>query len=209
MCLDSNRGRGEQLPGPTSKASKPRPAGVKRKRASTRYSSNKDLPSWKSDQPTGFFRAPAKPVVQPQRAAPSAEPALQVIHGDSEWMQGRGPRALTTLGWLMTVKGKPKPHGHWTDKALRITPRCPLAGLKADMVANQGSVRETTVLGNGVVHRVLPPKGPERRYKRCLWLYVEHRRETNKKAQKRRLGINVNLTYEDVSHSYKLGYNRG
>ena len=138
MCLDSNRGRGEQLP--TSKASKP--AGVKRKRASTRYSSNKDLPSWKSDQPTGFFRAPAKPVVQPQRAAPSAEPALQVIHGDNEWMQGRGPRALTTLGSLMTVKGKPKPHSHWTDKVLRITPQCPLAGLKADTVANQGSVRQ-------------------------------------------------------------------
>ena len=30
--------------------------------------------------------------------------------------------------------------------------------------------------------RVLPPKGSERRYKRSLWLDVEHPRETNKIA---------------------------
>ena len=40
--------------------------------------SNRGLPSWKSDQPTGVPRAPAKPIVQPQRAAPSAEPAMQI-----------------------------------------------------------------------------------------------------------------------------------
>ncbi len=75
-----------------------------------------------------------------------------------------------------------------------------MAGLKADTVANQGSVRETVtvtaVLGNGVVHVCFHPKDPNdamfKLYKRSLWLDVEHRRETNK-AQKRRLGINVNL----------------
>jgi hypothetical protein len=53
-------------------------------------------------------------MVQPQRAAPSAEPALQIIHGDSEWMQGRRLRGLITLGWIMPVpvEGKPKPLGH-------------------------------------------------------------------------------------------------
>ena len=42
-------------------------------------------------------------MVQPQRAALSAEPALQirVTHGDSDWMQGRGPRGLITLGRIM------------------------------------------------------------------------------------------------------------
>ncbi len=69
-CLsDSNRG--EQLATPNAG----KQAGGKRKRApSTRYSENKLLPSWKSDQPTGVLRAPFKPMVQPQLAAPSAEP---------------------------------------------------------------------------------------------------------------------------------------
>ena len=111
----------------------------------------------------------------------------------------------------MTVKGKPKPHGHWTDKVLRITPRCPLAGLKADTVANQGSVRETAVLGNGVVHVCFHPKpeDPNDATKGvCGWTWSTAVKPT--KAQKRRLGINVNLAYAaDISHSYKLGYNRG
>ena len=102
-CLsDSNRG--EQLATPNAG----KQAGCKRKRApSTRYSENKQLPSWKSDQPTGVLRAPAKPMVQPQLAAPSAEPALKLVHGDNDWMQGRGPQGLITLGWIMPVKGKP------------------------------------------------------------------------------------------------------
>jgi hypothetical protein len=29
---------------------------------------------------------------QPQLAAPSAEPALKMIHGDNDWMQGRSPQ---------------------------------------------------------------------------------------------------------------------
>ena len=74
-CL-SNSNRGEQLATPDSGNQ----AGGKRKRASsTRYSENKQLPSWKSDQPTGVLRAPAKPMVQPQLAAPSAEPALLLL----------------------------------------------------------------------------------------------------------------------------------
>ena len=79
LCLsDSNR---EQLATPAGKQ-----AGSKRKRASsTRYTSNKELPSWTSDQPTGVLRAPAKPMDQPQLAAPSAEPALKMIHGDNDW----------------------------------------------------------------------------------------------------------------------------
>ena len=155
-CLsDSNRG--EQLATPNAG----KQAGCKRKRApSTRYSENKQLPPWKSDQPTGVLRAPAKPMVQPQLAAPSAEPALKLVHGDNDWMQGRGPQGLITLGWIMPVKGKPKPLGHWTEKVLRITPRCPLAGFKADSVANQGSVREKAILGNGVVHVCFHPKDP-------------------------------------------------
>ena len=159
LCLsDSNRG--EQLATPNAG----KQAGVKRKRApSTRYSENKQLPSWKSDQPTGVLRAPAAPatpMVQPQLAAPSAEPALKIIHGDNDWMQGRGPQGLITLGWVMPVKGKPKPSGHWTEKVLRITQRCPLAGLKADLVANQGSVREKAILGTGAVHVCFHPKDP-------------------------------------------------
>ena len=128
LCLsDSNR---EQLATPAGKQ-----AGSKRKRASsTRYTSNKELPSWTSDQPTGVLRAPAKPMDQPQLAAPSAEPALKMIHGDNDWMQGRSR-------WIMPVKGKPKPLGLWTEKVLRITQRRPLAGLNADLVANQGSMR--------------------------------------------------------------------
>ena len=156
LCLsDSNRG--EQLATPNAG----KQAGVKRKRApSTRYSENKQLPSWKSDQPTGVLRAPAKPMVQPQLAAPSAEPALKIIHGDNDWMQGRGPQGLITLGWVMPVKGKPKPSGHWTEKVLRITPRCPLAVLKPDTVVNQGSVRQAANLGKGVVHVCFHPKDP-------------------------------------------------
>ena len=74
--------------------------------------------------------------------------------------------------------GQAEAGGHWTEKDLRITQRCPLAGLKADLVANQGSVREKAILRNGRT-RVLPPKGSERRFKRSLWLDVEHPRETN------------------------------
>ena len=70
-------------------------------------------------------------MVQPQLAAPSAEPALKIIHDDNDWMQGCGPQRLrlVTLGWIMPVEGnlKPKSSGHWTDKVLRITPRCYLA----------------------------------------------------------------------------------
>ncbi len=62
LCLsDSNR---EQLATPNLNAGKQ--AGSKTKRASsTRYTSNKELPSWTSDQPTGVLRAPAKPMDQP------------------------------------------------------------------------------------------------------------------------------------------------
>jgi hypothetical protein len=54
-----------------------------------------ELPSWTrtSDQPTGVLRrAPAKPMDQPQLAAPSAEPALKMIHGenDSDWTRKLG-----------------------------------------------------------------------------------------------------------------------
>ena len=194
-CLsDSNRG--EQLATPNAG----KQAGCKRKRApSTRYSENKQLPSWKSDQPTGVLRAPAKPMVQPQLAAPSAEPALKLVHGDSDWMQGRGPQGLITLGWIMPVKGKPKPLGHWTDsaeKVLRITPRCPLAGFKADSVANQGSVTEKAILGNGVVHVCFHPKDPNDASKGvCGWTWSTPVKPT--KSQSKRLGINANLAYAD------------
>ena len=111
-------------------------------------------------------------MVQPQLAAPSAEPALKLVHGDNDWMQGRGPQGLITLGWIMPVKGKPKPLGHWTEKVLRITPRCPLAGFKADSVANQGSVREKAILGNGVVHVCFHPKDPNDASKGvCGWTW--------------------------------------
>ena len=189
-CLsDSNRG--EQLATPNAG----KQAGAKRKRApSTRYSENKQLPSWKSDQPTGVLRAPAKPMVQPQLAAPSAEPALKIIHGDNDWMQGRGPQGLITLGWIMPVKGKPKPLGHWTEKVLRITQRCPLAGLKADLVANQGSVREKAILGNGVVHVCFHPKDPNDATKGvCGWTWSTPVKPT--KSQTKRLGMNVNLAF--------------
>ena len=72
----------------------------------------------------------------------------------------------------MPVKGKPKPLGHWTEKVLRITQRCPLAGLKADLVANQGSVREKAILGNGVVHVCFHPKDPNDASKGvCGWTW--------------------------------------
>jgi hypothetical protein len=62
-------------------------------------------PGSRTSQPESLRRAPAnlKPMVQPQRAALSAEPALQirVTHGDSDWMQGQGPRGLITLGRIM------------------------------------------------------------------------------------------------------------
>jgi hypothetical protein len=84
------------------------------------------------------------------------------MSGDNDWMQGLSPQGLITLGWIMPVKGKPKPFDHWTQKVLRITPRCPLAGFKADLVANQGSERqpEAAVLGRGVVHVCFHPKDP-------------------------------------------------
>jgi hypothetical protein len=89
---DRDATRGEQRATPNAS----KQAGGKKKRtASTRYHSNTELPSWKSDQPTGVVRAPAKPTVQPQRAAaPSAEPAQKIIHGETEWMQGRSLQGL-------------------------------------------------------------------------------------------------------------------
>ena len=192
LCLsDSNR---EQLATPAGKQ-----AGSKRKRASsTRYTSNKELPSWTSDQPTGVLRAPAKPMDQPQLAAPSAEPALKLIHGDNDWMQGRSPQGLVTLGWIMPVKGKPKPSGHWSEKVLRITPRCPLAVLKPDTIVNQGSVRQKAVLGKGVVHVCFHPKDPNDAAKGvCGWTWSTTVKPT--KMQRQKLGINANLVYaEDV-----------
>ena len=147
-----------------------------------------------ADQPTGVLRAPAKPMVQPQLAAPSAEPALKIIHGDNDWMQGRGPQGLITLGWIMPVKGKPKPLGHWTEKVLRITQRRPLAGLKADLVANQGYVREKAILGNGVVHVCFHQKDPNDATKGvCGWTWSTPVKPT--KSQTKRLGMNVNLAF--------------
>ncbi len=127
-------------------------------------------------------------MVQPQCAALSAEPALQTIHGDNDWMQSRGLQCniqgLITLGWIIgwIIDGQAEAAGSLDREleGLSVTKRCPLYGLKADTVANQGSVRESlkSILGNGVVYlSVLQPnlKGPERRYKRSLWLDVEHR----------------------------------
>ena len=70
LCLsDSNR---EQLATPAGKQ-----AGSKRKRASsTRYTSNKELPSWTSDQPTGVLRAPAKPMLNRNRMSLCLQRAL-------------------------------------------------------------------------------------------------------------------------------------
>jgi hypothetical protein len=120
-------------------------------------------------------------MVQPQCAAPSAEPELQIIHGD--WMQSRGPQGLLTLGWITPVKGV-------------ITKRCPLAGLKADLVANQGSVREKAILGNGVVHVCFHPKDPNDATKGvCGWTWSTPVKPT--KSQTKRLGINVNLAFAD------------
>ena len=96
----------------------------------------------------------------------------------------------------MPVKGKPKPLGHWTEKVLRITQRCPLAGFKADLVANQGSVREKAILGNGVVHVCFHPKDPNDASKGvCGWTWSTPVKPT--KSQKKRLGINANLAYAD------------
>ena len=82
-------------------------------------------------------------MVQPQRAAPPAEPALQIIHGDNDCMQGQGLRGADNiaLDHDHARHGQAEAGGHWTEKVLRITQRCPLAELKADLVANQGSVR--------------------------------------------------------------------
>ena len=179
LCLsDSNRG--EQLATPNAS----KQAGGKRKRApSTRYTSNKGLPSWKSDQPTGVLRAPANPMVQPQRAAPPAEPALQIIHGDNDCMQGQGlrgadncarscPSRASRSRWSLDREGSSDhtavPLG-WVESGLgRKSRLCEVEG-------NLGQRRRT---------RVLPPKleGPERRYKWSLWLDVEHPRTTNKIA---------------------------
>jgi hypothetical protein len=96
----------------------------------------------------------------------------------------------------MPVKGKPKPSGHWTEKVLRITPRCPLAGFKADLVANQGSVREKAILGKGVVHVCFHPKDPNDASKgACGWTWSTPVKPT--KSQSKRLGINANLAYAD------------
>jgi hypothetical protein len=51
-------------------------------------------------------------MVQPQRASPPTEPAVQIIHGDSDWMQGQDLLGLITLSRIIPVKGKPKPLGH-------------------------------------------------------------------------------------------------
>jgi hypothetical protein len=102
-------------------------------------------------------------MVQPKRAAPPAEPALHIIHGDSDWMQGQGLRGADNMGWIMLDHarlGQAEAGGHWTEKVLQITQRCPLAGLKADLVANQGSARENAILGNGVVRVCFHPKDP-------------------------------------------------
>jgi hypothetical protein len=130
-------------------------------------------------------------MVQLQLAAPSAEPALQIIDGDNDWMQGRGPWGLMTLGWIM---GKPKPLGRWTEKVLRITQRCPLAasGLKADTVANQGSLRQKAILGSGVVHVCFHPKDAPNDATNgvcgCQWTWSTTVKPS--KSRTKKLGIN-------------------
>ena len=100
------------------------------------------------------------------------------------------------MGWVMPVKGKPRPSGHWTEKVLRITPRCPLAVLKPDTVVNQGSVRQAAILGKGVVHVCFHPKDPNDAAKGvCGWTWSTPVKPT--KAQKRTLGINVKLAFAD------------
>ena len=164
-------------------ARKPAARGNGHRLHATSYSENKQLPSWKSDQPTGVLRAPAKPMVQPQLAAPSAEPALKLVHGDNDWMQGRGPQGLITLGWIMPVKGKLKPSGHWTEKVLRITPGAvPLGWVQSGLGRKSRLCDGEGNLGQRRRTRVLPPKGSERSFKRSLWQDVEHPRETNKIA---------------------------
>ncbi len=89
----------------------------------------------------------------------------------------------------LSVKGKPKPSGHWSEKVLRITPRCPLAVLKPDTIVNQGSVRQANdAAAKGVCG--------------CQWTWSTTVKPTKiqKQSFKQKLGINANLVYaEDVS----------
>ncbi len=95
---------------------------------------------------------------------------------------------LVTLGWIMPVpvKGKPKSSGYWTDKVLRITPRCSLAvetglGRKSRLCEAGGN------LGQRRRTRLLPPKGPEQRCKRgrvCGWTSTEHHRGSYRESNK-------------------------
>jgi len=104
-CLSVSN-RGQQLATPSTS----KKAGGKRKRApSARYSTNKELPSWKSDHPTGVLRAPAKPMVQPQCAAPSAEPALQTIHGDNDRMQSRIELGMSAFSYQLSAAARHTP----------------------------------------------------------------------------------------------------
>jgi hypothetical protein len=181
-------------------------AGAKRKRApSTRYTSNKGLPSWKSDQPTAVLRAPANPMVQPQRAAPPADHALQIIHGDNDCMQGQGLRGADDIALDHARHGQAEASGHLTEKVLRITQRCPLAGLKADSVANQGSVREKAILGNGVVHVCFHPKDANDATKGVVAGRRAPPRTTNKIAVEEAWHcVNANpASADDVSFSYR------
>ena len=75
-------------------------------------------------------------------------------------MQGQGLRGADNIALDHARHGQAEVGGHLTEKVLRITQRCPLARLKADLVANQGSVREKAILGNGVVHVCFHPKDP-------------------------------------------------
>ncbi len=113
-----------------------------------------------SDQPTGVLRAPAKPMVQPQLVAPSAEPALKIIHDDSDWMQDCDPQGLrlVTLGWIMPVHVCPSRASLSHDSSRVIGPTRFFGShrgapwlLKPDSVVNQGSVRQAAILGKGVV----------------------------------------------------------
>ena len=138
LCLsDSNRG--EQLATPN--AGKQAGNLNKRKRApSTRYTSNKELPSWTSDQPTGVLRAPANPMVQPQRAAPPTEPALQIIHGDNDCMQGQGLRGADNCARSCPSRAS---RSRWSldREGSSDHTAVPLGWVESDLVANQGSVR--------------------------------------------------------------------
>jgi hypothetical protein len=69
-----------------------------------------------------------------------------------------------------------------------------LAGFKADLVANQGSVREKAILGKGGVHVCFHPKDPNDASKGvCGWTWSTLVKPT--KSQSKRLGINANLAY--------------